>query len=73
MQDVSDEKDREEIKCPKCGYTMGWFGNLSDCYMVCPRCKQTMELTTTNEEFCVRGKRKTAKKAMPQKPEPFIS
>lgn len=69
MTDVfADGKEREEICCVKCGNMLGWFGDGSNCDLICPRCKQAMELITTNEGFVVRKKRKNLKGLTPVKP-----
>ena len=68
MNDVAaDGNDREVICCVKCGNTMGWFGDGSNCDLICPRCKQDMELITTSEGFVVRKKRRSVKPAAVKK------
>lgn len=61
MYDATEDSDREMIYCVKCGYTMGRFGNGSNCDLVCPRCKQDLEIIVAGEDVVVSKKSKKSK------------
>ncbi len=61
VYDAAEDSDREMIYCVKCGYTMGRFGNGSNCDLVCPRCKQDLEIIVAGEDVVVSKKSKKAK------------
>ena len=62
MHDAAEETDREMIYCVKCGYTMGRFGNGSNCDLVCPRCRQALEIIVAGEDVVVSRKTRNAKR-----------
>lgn len=62
MYDAAEETDREMIYCVKCGYTMGRFGNGSNCDLVCPRYRQALEIIVAGEDVVVSRKTRNAKR-----------
>ena len=62
VYDAVEDAGRETICCVKCGNMMGLFGDGSNCSLICPRCKQELEILVTDEGTLVRKKSKKAKR-----------
>lgn len=53
---ISVSKNRQFIRCPKCGTVVGGFGNVCDCIVPCPKCEEYLDVIVKSEELIVRRK-----------------
>ena len=53
---LSDSKNRQLIRCPKCGTVVGGFGTVCDCIVPCPKCDEYVDVVVKSDELIVKRK-----------------